>query len=638
MSTQPEPTTGEVTPPSDGPADLTPVPEWEAGLLEVMAQARELLSEDVAALTQAPGGLRLAAMIDQVERDELAGRSRTELVEILAAARRVASWAESVTASAAGALAAEALLFDAPRPPNPRAAEELRACDPAQESRRRHQPGAKPRRRLDATGEEISMRIGISTIEARKLVRVGSLTSRILSQTGETLRRGHIDLRKASALAETVADSPGPVAWAVEQELLPQMPGLTASQIRREAQRRLIEVDPLDAEHRHARARAKRRVTRPRMTGDGMAALTVHLPAEDCVLVDQTLSVVAEAARSGGDARTSDQLRADALVALSRAGIATGTTEPHAWARPDTAPESAESPVIDEVADPCVRRNPRGRSSEDCPPRDRQAHKPAEPPLDVAVITPALADQLRAGPLESFRITRPEIRIDIPWSLIADTAGNSRTCRRSSGLVPQPPSARSPGAEPPDDLAAEPPDRPAADVIETPEPAASLSGYGALSDDVARAALTAALSGAGVLRRMITETGTRTPLDLGRSTYRPSKALAELVRARYRTCARPGCHVPAGDCQLDHIQPWHHGGSTSVTNLQPLCSRCHALKGAGALKAQHAGQSGAHAGVVEWTTASGHTYARDTDGMTTLVRIERAPAGPAEPAEPPPPY
>lgn len=625
MSTHHARLPGGATPPQRGHADLTAAPEWEASLLEVMAQARELLDEDVAAAAQAPGGLRLAAMVDRVERDGLAGRSRTELVEILAAARRVASWAESLTASTAGALAAEALLFDAPQPPNPRAAEKLRASDPAQESRRRHQPGALPRRRLDATGEEISMRIGVSSVEARKLVRVGSLTSRILSQTGETLRRGHIDLRKASALAETVADSPGPVAWAVEQELLPHMPGMTATQIRREAQRRLIEVDPLDAEHRHAQARAKRHVTRTRMSGDGMAALTVHLPAEDCALVDQTLSAVAQAARSGGDARTTDQLRADALVALSRAGIAAGTTDPQAWAEPDLS-DSRE-----------------GGNAENAPSAPSAHGDPAAPAVDVAVIAPALAEQLRAGPLESFRITRPEIRIEIPWSLIADTVGGSRPL---AGLLGEPLVDSPPGADP---AGADPPRSPGSGVTpeqEQPESAsgsengsaASLAGYGALSDDVARAALTAALSGAGVLRRMITERGTRTPLDLGRSTYRPSKALAELIRARFTTCARPGCHVPAGDCEVDHIQPWHHGGSTGVTNLQPLCSRCHALKSAGALDARPADRADAPIGAVEWTTASGHTYARSADGRTTLVGIERAPVDAAGAAEAPPPY
>ncbi|WP_425554632.1 hypothetical protein, partial [Georgenia daeguensis] len=50
--------------------------------------------------------------------------------------------------------------------------------------------------------------------------------------------------------------------------------------------------------------------------------------AEDCVQVDLTLDAIAHGAKNDGDARTIDQLRADALLALTHAALIAGTTGP----------------------------------------------------------------------------------------------------------------------------------------------------------------------------------------------------------------------------------------------------------------------------------------------------------------------
>ena len=59
--------------------------------------------------------------------------------------------------------------------------------------------------------------------------------------------------------------------------------------------------------------------------------------------------------------------------------------------------------------------------------------------------------------------------------------------------------------------------------------------------------------------------------------YRPSRALAEFVRARDLTCRGPGCDRPATHCDIDHTIPWP-GGPTHAGNLKSLCRRCHLLK------------------------------------------------------------
>ena len=54
--------------------------------------------------------------------------------------------------------------------------------------------------------------------------------------------------------------------------------------------------------------------------------------------------------------------------------------------------------------------------------------------------------------------------------------------------------------------------------------------------------------------------------------YRPSRGLAEFVRARDLTCRAPGCDRPATVCDLDHTIPWP-AGPTHAGNLKCLCVR-----------------------------------------------------------------
>ena len=58
-------------------------------------------------------------------------------------------------------------------------------------------------------------------------------------------------------------------------------------------------------------------------------------------------------------------------------------------------------------------------------------------------------------------------------------------------------------------------------------------------------------------------------------TYRPTAALARLIRAREPQCRMPGCRAIITD--LDHVTPFPHG-STTAHNLGPLCRRHHRLK------------------------------------------------------------
>jgi Domain of unknown function (DUF222) len=124
-----------------------------------------------------------------------------------------------------------------------------------------------------------------------------------------------------------------------------------------------------------------------------------------------------------------------------------------------------------------------------------------------------------------------------------------------------------------------------------------LAGYGPITAQAARQ-----LAADGTWRRILTDPVSGTVLDVGRSTYRPPKALADHVRTRDRTCRFPGCRHPARRCDLDHGIPYPKG-PTSACNLCCLCRHHHRLKHHGAWTVEH----GDHDALV-WTSPTGRRY------------------------------
>lgn len=153
---------------------------------------------------------------------------------------------------------------------------------------------------------------------------------------------------------------------------------------------------------------------------------------------------------------------------------------------------------------------------------------------------------------------------------------------------------------------------------------AELHGYGAIDPLTARC-----LAAGGIWRRLVTDAPTGTVLDVGRRSYRPPAELARYVRARDHTCSRPGCSVGAEACELDHVQPWEHGGDTSATNLVALCPSDHRAKSRGDFRVSRETN-----GTIEWTSPTGHTYRRAPDG--TVVHLGKRDHESARSPGPPP--
>jgi Domain of unknown function (DUF222) len=101
-----------------------------------------------------------------------------------------------------------------------------------------------------------------------------------------------------------------------------------------------------------------------------------------------------------------------------------------------------------------------------------------------------------------------------------------------------------------------------------------------------------------------------TPVARGRcdhtraeSGYRPSRALAHLVKVRNARCTAPGCGRPAARCDLDHTLAWDKGGLTCECDLSPLCRHHHRAKQAEGWRLAQP-----EPGVLKWRTPAGRRY------------------------------
>src|SRR5699024_6586559 len=295
---------------------------------------------------------------------------------------------------------------------------------------------------------------------------------------------------------------------------------------RRDVARARIAVDPAEAERRAERRRRCRRVTRPRALPDETAAMTIEGPAADVLALDTALQAAATAAKAGGDQRTVDQLRFDALATIAAEALATGHLGPEHRALP-LAHTDGRRPEIHVTV-----------SLAHLLPQNGAAAADAAGAADAGDEAGALRRMVTAPPGSDDGREAGGTALEAPWRH-------------------------------PDDPVTE--TGPAIDLDAVPH----LTGYGPITPMTARA-----LAAGGIWRRLVTDPLSGGLLDLGHTRYRPSTPLADHVRARDQHCVRPGCSAPARECQLDHTRPWDHqepaaGGSTSPANLGALCHRDH---------------------------------------------------------------
>ncbi len=272
---------------------------------------------DLSGLQRRAPGSGLAAVLEAV--DPSAVQDAYELVELVAACRRIKALADSIEVETAATLARHPV------------------CHAPEAARHGFIP-------VRAAGQLIAARIGVAPSTGADRVATAAQLVDELPDTVAALRRGEIDYAKASALAVGVRalDPPdgmqdritgepitldgvrrGLVAM-VESRVLQKAGGRSLRQHRDAVARAVAAVAPRTAEQRHEEARLQRQVASS-PAPDAMAWLSVYGPAEDVTAIQTMLDAAADAATTEpGEERTTDQLRFDVLAALAWASLDSG--------------------------------------------------------------------------------------------------------------------------------------------------------------------------------------------------------------------------------------------------------------------------------------------------------------------------
>ncbi len=108
----------------------------------------------------------------------------------------------------------------------------------------------------------------------------------------------------------------------------------------------------------------------------------------------------------------------------------------------------------------------------------------------------------------------------------------------------------------------------------TDEPA-MLDGYGPIPPSMARRLVA---DGAESFHRVLIDPRDGAPLEIGRTSYRVTKAQRQWLRLRDGKCPFPGCSNQSLDNEADHILAWAHGGPTGIANLGQPCPKHHRLR------------------------------------------------------------
>ena len=177
-------------------------------------------------------------------------------------------------------------------------------------------------RRFNATCL-LSTRLGVSRTRAGQMVDHGQALMSMGFAPVEAMERcGVLDSAKAFLVTRRLEDVPTPVALAVQDKVLPQAPRRSVSQVGRDLDRALMEIDPDGHAERSQNNTERRCVSRPRPVGEGLCQVRLLLPAMDALLLDATLDAIAASARACGE-RTPGQIRADAVTAMTLSTLRT---------------------------------------------------------------------------------------------------------------------------------------------------------------------------------------------------------------------------------------------------------------------------------------------------------------------------
>jgi hypothetical protein len=240
---------------------------------------------EVADLEWLPTGMMLAAALERVDRHQLSGYDRVEVMK--ARARMIAHLQAQLHADI------EAI------------GDSLREVEWLEDEMQV----------FDATGLEISCALNMTRRAAEALAGQATALLR-LPQVWEALDEGRIDLARARIITDQTSHLPVEEAARVADAALEQASEQTTGQLRARLARLVIATDPAAAKERYEQRLDERRVyCRP--AEDGTAHLLgLYLPPDQANAIMRRLTHRARQLQAKGDKRPIDQIRADLFLAI----------------------------------------------------------------------------------------------------------------------------------------------------------------------------------------------------------------------------------------------------------------------------------------------------------------------------------
>ncbi|MDT0194687.1 DUF222 domain-containing protein [Arthrobacter sp. AB6] len=273
---------------------------------------------------------------------------------------------------------------------------------------------------------------------------------------------------------------------------------------------------------RHSKCAADRRMecTPDR---DGMAWLSLYLPADTANAIWNRTTALARGFQGPEEARTMSQLRPDVAAHLL---LSAGPAPSHAQESTPDRTGTAERSTVEGTDAPVGLASLSVNDQTDAAPIGTDAAGPTVGDASAAAATDvnsACAD------LASVPVPKADVLVTVPvFSLL--------------GLTDEP---------------------------------ANLDGYGPIPASMARKLVA---DGANSFHRVLVDPRDGAPLEIGRTSYRLTKAMKQALRLRDGKCTFPGCNNHSLDNEADHLQAWQHGGTTGISNLAQLCPKHHRLK------------------------------------------------------------
>ncbi|HEV3291592.1 MAG TPA: HNH endonuclease signature motif containing protein, partial [Streptosporangiaceae bacterium] len=426
-----------------------------------------------------------------------------------------------------------------------------------------------------------------------------------LPATMAALGAGRIDRYKAVVIADEVGSLGGGHAAAVERQVLAHADRHTTGQLRAATRQAVLAADPAAARERKQRAEREARVERWDEHAGTAALAGRDLPPAEVLAADYNLSALARSLRRAGAGGTMDQLRAKVYLALltgqsiaellspSAASAGAGSHEPGGGAYP---PGGGAYPPGGAGPGPFA-----GGSVNLTMPLATWLGMSGTPGR-AAGYGPLDAGDSRG--MASFLAGQPGVR----WCLTL-TGEHGRAVAHGCARAGPGGSNRSDRAGPG-----------GSSRSSRAGPGGSNRSSRAGSGDSSRSSRASPGGGADPPRpRDIADW--LAGISIGKleadpcshfresAGYRPSPSLRHLIMIRQAACSFPGCRRPAGRCDYDHTVPHDRGGRTCECNLAPLCRRHHRAKQADGWSLVQR-----EPGSMTWTTPSGRSYATGPTG------------------------